>query len=74
MTWLINFFKSIGSLIVSLVTLVIDIAKGGIQLVKMLPDFLGYVADLYSILPSWITVFCLGVVSVWAIWALRKAL
>lgn len=74
MTWIINYFKSLGNLIVSIVTMLMDIVKGGIQLIKMLPEYLNYIAEMYSILPAWITIFCLGVISIWAIWALRKAL
>ena len=74
MTWIINFFKSIASLVVSLVTLVIDAIKGGIQIIMMLPDYINYAADTIAMLPSWLSVFCIGIIAIAAIWAIRKAL
>ena len=74
MTWLINFFKSIASLIVSLVTLIIDAIKGGVQIVIMIPQYITYAADTISMLPSWISIFCIGIIAIAAVWAIRKAL
>lgn len=74
MTWIINFFKSIGSLIISVVTLLIDAIKGGIQIIMMLPEYINYASETIAILPSWISIFCIGIIAIAAIWAIRKAL
>lgn len=74
MTWLIDFFKSLGSLVVSLATLIWDAIYGGIQIIEMLPQYISYASDTIAMLPSWLSVFCIGIIAIAAVWAIRKAL
>lgn len=74
MTWLINFFKSIGTLIVSVFTFIIDGIISVIKLIVMIPEYVGYLTQMINILPTWIIVFLIGIVTISVIWTIRKAI
>lgn len=73
MSWLIDFFKSIGSIIISLVQLLIDAIKSIIMLITMIPEYITYLGNMIQILPAWIIVFLTGIVTITVIWTIRKA-
>lgn len=73
MSWLINFFKSLGTLIIALIKFVFDGIKSVIMLIVMIPDYISYLGNMISILPSWIIIFLTGIIAITVIWTIRKA-
>lgn len=74
MSWLIDFFKSLGQLITSGIQFLIDGVKSIIMLITMIPEYVGYVANMISILPAWLIVFLGGLTAITIIWTIRRAI
>lgn len=74
MSWLIDFFKSVGSLIVSFFTFIIDGFVSIIKLIVMIPEYVGYVSQMFQVLPTWIIAFLVGILTITVIWTIRKAI
>ena len=74
MSWLINFLQSITYLVVSVFQMIIEGILGIIQIIIMIPQYINYVSNLLVILPTWLSAFCLGIIAISVIWAIRKAL
>lgn len=71
--WLIDAFSSFFGLIKSIVIFIFDAITSIMKLVVMLPEYIGYLSNMVSILPSWIIAFLGGVVVITVIWTIRKA-
>lgn len=74
MSWIIDFFKSIGSLIYSVFNFVISGIVSIIKLIIMIPEYVGYLTQMIQVLPSWIIVFLVGIITISVIWTIRKAI
>lgn len=57
MTWIINFFKDIKSIIESLVTLIISLVTGLVNLIKMIPTVLANITSAIGFLPTCLLAF-----------------
>lgn len=66
--------KSFGNLIVSLVQLIIDAITGVLSLLGMIPQYVNYAASVISMMPAWFSVFCIGILTISVLWAIRRAL
>lgn len=73
-SYILDILKAIGNFIISIIQLIIDTITGVIQLLLMLPEYITYLSNLIGILPNWLSVFCLGIVAIMVIWAIRKAI
>lgn len=74
MSWLIDFFKSIGSLIISVFNFIIDGFVSVIKLILMIPEYVGYLTQMIQVLPVWIIAFLVGIITITVIWTIRKAI
>ena len=74
MTWLVNFFKSIGTLVYSIINFVISGFISVIKLIVMIPEYVGYLTQMINVLPFWIIAFLVGIVTITVIWTIRKAI
>ena len=74
MTWIVNFLKSIGSLVIALVKFIFDGIQSIVMLIVMIPEYISYLGNMVSILPSWIIVFLTGIVAITVIWTIRRAI
>lgn len=69
-----NLLKSFANLIVSLGQLILDAITGVINIITMIPTYVNYVADVIDILPAWLSVFALGILTITVVWAIRRAI
>lgn len=74
MSWLIDFFKSIGDLIVSFFSFLIDGITSIIKLIVMIPEYVSYVSQMFQVMPTWIIAFMVGILTISVIWTIRKAI
>ena len=74
MSWLINFFKSIGTLVYSIFNFIISGFISVIKLIVMIPEYVGYISQMIQVLPTWIIAFLIGIVTITVIWTIRKAI
>lgn len=70
---IVDLITSLGKFIYEIGRLIVQTITGIFQLIAMLPNYVSYVADVISILPSWLTVFSVGILTISVIWAIRKA-
>ena len=74
MSWLIDFFKSIGDLIVSFFNFLIDGITSIIKLIVMIPEYVSYISQMFQVMPYWIIAFMVGILTISVIWTIRKAI
>ena len=74
MSWLIDFFKSIGTLIISVFNFIIDGFVSVIKLIVMIPEYVSYLTQMIQVLPYWIIAFLVGIITITVIWTIRKAI
>lgn len=74
MSYILSILQAIGNFIIAIIQLIIDTITGIIQLILMLPNYISYAASLINIFPSWLSVFCSGIIAIMMIWAIRKAI
>lgn len=72
--FIIDLLKSFGNFIQSICQLIIDAVVGVFQLISMIPDYVEYASSVISMMPSWFAVFCIGILTISVIWAIRKAI
>lgn len=73
MSWLVDFFKSIGTLIVTFVTLIVQALISMFKLIAMLPTYLSYVINWLGCLPDFLFVFAVVIPIICIIWGIKKA-
>ena len=73
MSWLIDFFKSIGSLILTVFVLIVQTFTSMFQLIQLIPSYLTYVTNWLSSLPDFIFVFAVVIPLICIIWGIKKA-
>lgn len=72
MSWLIDFFKSIGTLIVTVVSLLVHTLTSVFNLIAQLPSYLEYVLNWLACLPDFLFVFVVVIPMICIIWGLKK--
>lgn len=71
--WLIDFFRSIGDIIVTLITLVIQTFTSIIQLIGLIPSYISYLAHWFALIPNFLFPFIIIIPTILIIWFLKKA-
>lgn len=72
MLWLINFFKSIADLVVTLVSMVINTLVSIVELVLMIPSYVTYIVKLINSLPNFVYVFIVIIPAIMVIWTFKR--
>lgn len=70
--WLYNFFTSIGTLIVTIISLVVHTLLSVFNLIVQLPSYLEYVLNWLACLPDFLFVFVVVIPMICIIWGLKK--
>lgn len=63
-TWIADFLQSIGDMISNLFNFLLNTITSLFDLVKVIPKFITYLTSTIGFLPSFVTVFAVGTVSV----------
>lgn len=71
--WLIDFFESIGNLIVALITMIVDTITSLFQLITLIPEYITYIGNWFTTLPNFMFAFMILIPSILFIWMIRKA-
>lgn len=72
--WIKDFLSGIWDVGSAIITFIIDGIASIMKLIIMLPEYLGYLANMIQILPFWIVAFLVGIVAITVIWTIRKAI
>lgn len=72
--WIKDFLTGIWNVASAIINFVIDGITSIIKLIVMLPEYMGYLANMIQILPVWIIAFLVGIVAITVIWTIRKAI
>lgn len=73
LTWIVDFLKSIGSLILTVFVLIIQTFTSMFQLIQLIPSYLTYITSWLSSLPDFIFVFAVVIPLICIIWGIKKA-
>lgn len=74
MSWLIDFFESIGTIVLTLISLVISTITSVINLFLMLPKYLSYIVNLFNLLPAFLFPFFIIIPTIIVIWTIKRAM
>ena len=72
--WITNFFTSLWHIVSALIGFIIDAFTSILMLIRMIPEYLGYLGNMIAILPAWIIVFLTGIIAITVIWTIRRAI
>lgn len=72
MSWIFDFFTSVGEIIVSLITFLVDSIISLFQLILLLPRYLTYLFDIFNLLPAFVLPFALMSLTILIIWLVKE--
>lgn len=72
--WISNFWNNLWSIGGAIVRFFIDGITSILMLIRMIPEYLAYLGQMITILPSWIIVFLTGIIAITVIWTIRRAI
>lgn len=73
LSWLVDFFQALGTIIVTGVNLIIQTFTSMFKLIQQIPFYLAYITNWLGCLPDFLFVFIVLIPLICIIWGIKKA-